>query len=60
MMRAVVLDALERTVDQARRAADEELDPFDALVRYMHAALDIRRDLRWQIRVNAQNKNGNK
>jgi AcrR family transcriptional regulator len=42
LMRAVVLDALERTVEQAREAADEEPDGFAALVRYMHAALDIR------------------
>jgi AcrR family transcriptional regulator len=42
LMRAVVLDALERTVEQAREAADEEPDRFAALVRYMHAALDIR------------------
>jgi AcrR family transcriptional regulator len=42
LMRAVVLDALEQTVEQARRAADEEPDAFAALIRYMHAALDIR------------------
>jgi AcrR family transcriptional regulator len=42
LMRAVVLDALENTVEQARLAADEEPDAFAALVRYMHAALDIR------------------
>src|SRR5437763_5368082 len=42
LMRAVVLDALERTVEQAREAADEEADRFAALVGYMHAALDIR------------------
>lgn len=42
LMRAVVLDALNQTVDQAREAADEEPDRFAALVRYMHAALDIR------------------
>jgi AcrR family transcriptional regulator len=42
LMRAVVLDALEQTVEQARRAADEEPDAFAALVRYMHAALEIR------------------
>jgi AcrR family transcriptional regulator len=42
LMRAVVLDALERTADEARRAAEEESDPFEALVRYMHRALDIR------------------
>jgi AcrR family transcriptional regulator len=42
LMRAVVLDALEQTVEQARRAADEEPDRFAALVRYMHAVLDLR------------------
>jgi AcrR family transcriptional regulator len=42
LMRAVVLDALNQTVDQAREAADQEPDRFAALVRYMHAALDIR------------------
>lgn len=42
LMRAVVIDALDQTVEQARLAADEEREPFDALVRYMHAALDIR------------------
>ena len=41
LMRAVVLDALESTTAAAKRAA-EEADPFHALVRYMHAALDIR------------------
>jgi len=41
-MRAVVLDALERTADEARQAIEKESDPFAALVRYMHAALDIR------------------
>jgi AcrR family transcriptional regulator len=42
LMRAVVLDALHKTADEARSAADEVPDPFDALVRYMHRALDIR------------------
>ena len=42
LMKAVVLDALEHTVAQARAAADEEAEPFAALVRYMHAALDVR------------------
>ncbi len=42
LMRAVVLEALEHTVEQARAAADAEPDAFAALVRYMHAALDIR------------------
>lgn len=42
LMRAVVLDALERTSEEAHRAADEEPDPFAALVRYMHRSLDTR------------------
>lgn len=42
LMRAVIVDALERTIEQARRAADEEPDAFAALVRYMHAVLDLR------------------
>ncbi|HEY7047182.1 MAG TPA: helix-turn-helix domain-containing protein [Jatrophihabitantaceae bacterium] len=42
LMRAVVLDALRRTGDEARRAAEEEDDPFEALVRYMHRTLEIR------------------
>lgn len=42
LMRAVVLDALRQTADEAERAVKEEPDPFSALVRYMHRALDIR------------------
>jgi AcrR family transcriptional regulator len=42
LMLAVVLDALERTIDSARRAARESPDAFDALTHYMHAALDTR------------------
>lgn len=42
LMRAVVLDALRRSADAAQRAAGEEKDPFVALVRYMHEALDVR------------------
>lgn len=42
LMRAVVLDALVRTDEEARLAAAEEPDPFRALTRYMHRALDIR------------------
>jgi AcrR family transcriptional regulator len=42
LMRAVVLDALRKTADEARSAAEHEPDPFKALVRYMHRALDIR------------------
>lgn len=42
LMRAVVIDALHRTAEEARRAAAEEADPFAALTRYMHRALDVR------------------
>lgn len=42
LMRAVVLEALGQSADEARRAAAELEDPFAALSRYMHRALDIR------------------
>jgi len=42
LMRAVVGEALDRITEEAHRALDEEPDPFAALVRYMHAALDTR------------------
>jgi AcrR family transcriptional regulator len=42
LMRAVVLDALVETVEIAERAGREESTAMDALVRYMHAALDLR------------------
>jgi AcrR family transcriptional regulator len=42
LMRAVVVDSLTRTLAEARQAAEEEPDPFRALTRYMHRALDIR------------------
>jgi AcrR family transcriptional regulator len=42
LMRAVVLDALERTAEEVRAATEEEPDAFRALARYMHRALDIR------------------
>ena len=42
LLRDVILDALERTSDEARRAAVEEPDPFRALARYMHRAIDVR------------------
>jgi len=42
LMRAVVLDALERTAEEAHRAIDEEPEPFTALVRYLRRALDTR------------------
>ncbi|MFL6144880.1 MAG: TetR/AcrR family transcriptional regulator [Labedaea sp.] len=39
---AVVVDALTRTLAEARLAVAEEPDAFAALARYMHRALDIR------------------
>jgi AcrR family transcriptional regulator len=42
LMRAVVLDALERARQEAHCALDEEPDPFAALVRYLHRVLDTR------------------
>lgn len=42
LMREVVLDAIEGTIDAARRAAAEEPDPFRALARYMHEAIGVR------------------
>jgi AcrR family transcriptional regulator len=42
LLRAVVVDALQRTAAAAQAALDEESDGFSALVRYMHAALDLR------------------
>jgi AcrR family transcriptional regulator len=42
LLRAVVLAALEQTLDAAQRALAEEGDAFTALTRYMHAALDAR------------------
>jgi AcrR family transcriptional regulator len=42
LMRAVVASALERVAEEARRALAEEPNGFDALARYMHAALDLR------------------
>jgi AcrR family transcriptional regulator len=42
LIHAVTLDALQRSADEARRAAREEPDPFRALVRYMHSAIDAR------------------
>ncbi len=42
LMRAVVLDALVETIEVAERAAAEETSAFAALVRDMHAALDLR------------------
>lgn len=42
LMRAVVIDALERTAEEARTALAEEPTAFAALVRYMHRTLDVR------------------
>jgi len=42
LIREVVLDALQRTAEEARQAAGEEPDPFAALARYMHRAIDVR------------------
>jgi AcrR family transcriptional regulator len=42
LMRDVVLDAIEGTIEAARRAAAEEPDPFRALARYMHEVIDVR------------------
>jgi AcrR family transcriptional regulator len=42
LMRAVVGDVLERVAEEARLALAEEPDPFAALARYLHRALDLR------------------
>ena len=42
VIRAVVLDVLARTAEEARLALAEEADAFRALARYMHRALDLR------------------
>src|SRR3954462_13634423 len=42
LLRAVVVDALQRTAEAAEAALAEESDGFSALVRYMHAVLDLR------------------
>lgn len=42
LIRAVTLDAMRNSADAARQAAREEPDPFTALVRYMHDAIDAR------------------
>jgi len=42
LLRAVVLDALGRTASAAQEALDGSGDGFAALVRYLHAALDVR------------------
>ena len=42
LIREVVRDAIERTTEEARLAAEEEPDPFRALARYMHRVVDVR------------------
>ncbi len=42
LIHEVVLDALQRTAEEARQAAAEEPDPFAALARYMHRAIEVR------------------
>lgn len=42
LMRGVALDVLARAAHEARAAEAEEPDPFAALARYMHRALDLR------------------
>lgn len=42
LMRDVVLDAIERSAEEARLAAEQEADAFSALVKYMHRAVDVR------------------
>lgn len=42
LMRAVVADALRRTTEAARAAANTAPDPFAALTTYMHQVLEIR------------------
>lgn len=42
LLKAVVLDALERTRAAAERAGEEHDDAFDALAAYLRAALELR------------------
>jgi AcrR family transcriptional regulator len=42
LLRAVAVDVLARIGQEARQALQEEPDPFSALARYMHRALDAR------------------
>jgi AcrR family transcriptional regulator len=42
LWRAVALDVLARAGEEARTAETAEADPFSALARYMHRALDLR------------------
>jgi len=42
LIRAIVLDVLGRSGEEARQALDAEADTFQALARYLHRALDLR------------------
>ena len=42
LVRAVVLDVLARSAEEARAAHREEANPYQALARYMHRAIDLR------------------
>lgn len=42
LIRAVAADTLERLYEAVTRAAAEEGDPFEAIRRFMHAALDLK------------------
>ena len=42
LIRAVVLDVLGRSAEEAQHALDEEPETFQALARYLHRALDLR------------------
>jgi AcrR family transcriptional regulator len=42
LMRAVVLDALQRSAAEVHQALAEEPSPFAALTRYMHSVMDVR------------------
>lgn len=42
LTRAVVLDVMSRVEQEARHALAEEPEPFQALARYLHRALDLR------------------
>jgi AcrR family transcriptional regulator len=42
LLHAVALDALTRTAQAARTAAEQESEPFEALARYLREALELR------------------
>ncbi|MFN8664911.1 MAG: helix-turn-helix domain-containing protein [Thermomicrobiales bacterium] len=42
LIRAIVIDVLVRSGEEARKALDEEPHSFQALARYLHRALDLR------------------